>query len=215
MSDLLGVSNVINKFNDIGTNAKQIARGGKSTVGNMFDNFLNGRHKREMQEIYNEHDEKMEKINNKHQKQMQKINNKHQERLLIEQNRHEEFIISEQRKILEKILDVSYAAYNKKVELLMAQMNCIESTYQQELRLINENISFLEHEKVKIKDNMELYAEFSHDIRERYKTKDELTYAYNEAHVNLTMAIKCLELEKPLGCNFQQNDKLLKILGDE
>lgn len=238
MSDLLDMSNVIDSFKAVSTDAKQmmipgnnaisaittgisnlgtgalsawsnrtiagmnLAARGVTAAGSAVGTILNGWH-----------EEKMQKINNKHERKMQKMLYEHEERVLKEQHRHEEYIIREQRKVLEKILEVSLATYNKKAELLTAQMNCIESTYQQELRLINENISFLEHEKVKIKDNMELYMELTRDIRERYKTKDELIRAYNEAHVNLTTAMKCLELEKPLGYNFQESAAQLKMLG--
>jgi hypothetical protein len=181
-----------------------LAARGATAAGSINGTALNGWH-----------EERMQKINNKHERKMQKMLYEHEERVLEEQHRHEEYIINEQRKVLEKILEVSLATYNKKAELLTAQMNCIESTYQQELRLINENISFLEHERVKIKDNMELYMELTRDIRERYKTKDELIRAYNDAHVNLTTAMKCLELEKPLGYNFQESAAQLKILGDK
>lgn len=245
MNDVLDVSNVISSFKAVSTNAQQmiptnpisaiatgvsnlgtsgfnvwnnhimakvaiplagmnLAGAGVAAAGNIVGTILHDWHER-----------KMQVINNKHQERLQKEQNRHNEAVLKEQHRHEEYIINEQRKVLEKILEVSLAAYNKKVELLMAQMDCIQSTYQQELRLINENISFLEHEKVKIKDNMELYAEFSHDIRERYKTKNELARAYNEAHVNLTAAIKCLELEKAFDNNIQQSTAQLKILGDK
>ena len=238
MSDLLDMSNVIDSFKAVSTDAKQmmipgnnaisaittgisnfgtgalsawsnrtiagmnLAARGVTAAGSAVGTILNGWH-----------EEKMQKINNKHERKMQKMLYEHEERVLKEQHRHEEYIINEQRKVLEKILEVSLATYNKKAELLTAQMNCIESTYQQELRLINENISFLEHEKVKIKDNMELYMELTRDIRERYKTKDELIRAYNEAHVNLTTAMKCLELEKPLGYSFQESAAQLKMLG--
>lgn len=237
MSDLLDMSNVIDSFKAVSTDAKQMIPGnnaisaittgisnlgtgalsawsnctiagmnlaarGVTAAGSAVGTILNGWH-----------EEKMQKINNKHERKMQKMLYEHEERVLKEQLRHERYIIREQRKVLEKILEVSLATYNKKAELLTAQMNCIESTYQQELRLINENISFLEHEKVKIKDNMELYMELTRDIRERYKTKDELIRAYNEAHVNLTTAMKCLELEKPLGYSFQESAAQLKMLG--
>ena len=238
MSDLLDMSNVIDSFKAVSTDAKQmmipgnnaisaittgisnlgtgalsawsnrtiagmnLAARGVTAAGSAVGTILNGWH-----------EEKMQKINNKHERKMQKMLYEHEERVLKEQHRHEEYIINEQRKVLEKILEVSLATYNKKAELLTAQMNCIESTYQQELRLINENISFLEHEKVKIKDNMELYVELTRDIRERYKTKDELIRAYNDAHVNLTTAMKCLELEKPLGYSFQESAAQLKMLG--
>lgn len=237
MSDFLGMSNVIDSFKAVSTDAKQMIPGnnaisaittgisnlgtgalsawsnctiagmnlaarGVTAAGSAVGTILNGWH-----------EEKMQKINNKHERKMQKMLYEHEERVLKEQHRHEEYIINEQRKVLEKILEVSLATYNKKAELLTAQMNCIESTYQQELRLINENISFLEHEKVKIKDNMELYMELTRDIRERYKTKDELIRAYNDAHVNLTTAMKCLELEKPLGYSFQESAAQLKMLG--
>ena len=240
MSDLLDMSNVIDSFKAVSTDAKQmmipgnnaisaittgisnlgtgalsawsnctiagmnLAVRGVTAAGSAVGTALNGWH-----------EEKMQKINNKHERKMQKMLYEHEERVLKEQHRHEEYIINEQRKVLEKILEVSLATYNKKAELLTAQMNCIESTYQQELRLINENISFLEHEKVKIKDNMELYMELTRDIRERYKTKDELIRAYNDAHVNLTTAMKCLELEKPLGYSFQESAAQLKMLGDK
>lgn len=238
MSDLLDMSNVIDSFKAVSTDAKQmmipgnnaisaittgisnlgtgalsawsnrtiagmnLAARGVTAAGSAVGTILNGWH-----------EERMQKINNKHERKMQKMLYEHEERVLEEQHRHEEYIINEQRKVLEKILEVSLATYNKKAELLTAQMNCIESTYQQELRLINENISFLEHEKVKIKDNMELYMELTRDIRERYKTKDELIRAYNDAHVNLTTAMKCLELEKPLGYSFQESAAQLKMLG--
>ena len=240
MSDLLDMSNVIDSFKAVSTDAKQmmipgnnaisanttgisnlgtgalsawsnctiagmnLAARGVTAAGSIVGTALNGWH-----------EERMQKINNKHERKMQKMLYEHEERVLKEQHRHEEYIINEQRKVLEKILEVSLATYNKKAELLTAQMNCIESTYQQELRLINENISFLEHEKVKIKDNMELYMELTRDSRERYKTKDELIRAYNDAHVNLTTAMKCLELEKPLGYSFQESAAQLKILGDK
>lgn len=240
MSDLLDMSNVIDSFKAVSTDAKQmmipgnnaisaittgisnlgtgalsawsnrtiagmnLAARGVTAAGSAVGTILNGWH-----------EEKMQKINNKHERKMQKMLYEHEERVLKEQHRHEEYIINEQRKVLEKILEVSLATYNKKAELLTAQMNCIESTYQQELRLIKKNISFLERKRVKIKDNMELYMELTRDIRERYKTKDELIRAYNDAHVNLTTAMKCLELEKPLGYSFQESAAQLKILGDK
>lgn len=243
MNDVLDVSNVISSFKAVSTNAQQMIptnpisaiATGVSNLGtsgfNVWNNHIMAKVAIPLAGmnlagagiaaaanivgtiLHDWHERKMQVINNKHQELMQKEENRHNEAVLKEQYRHEEYMISEQRKVLEKILEVSLATYNKKAELLTAQMNCIESTYQQELRLINENISFLEHEKVKIKDNMELYMELTRDIRERYKTKDELIRAYNEAHVNLTTAMKCLELEKPLGYNFQESAAQLKMLG--
>ena len=245
MNDVLDISNIISSFKAVSTNAQQMIpsnpvsaiAAGVSNLGtsgfNVWNNHIMAKVAIPLAGmnlagagiaaaanivgtiLHDWHERKMQVINNKHQELMQKEENRHNETVLKEQYRHEEYMISEQRKVLEKILEVSLAAYNKKAELLTAQMNCIESTYQQELRLLNENISFLEHEKVKIKDNMELYAEFSYDVRERYKTKDELTRAYNEAHVNLTTAIKCLELEKAFDNNIQQSTAQLKILGDK
>lgn len=146
----------------------------------------------------------MQAMNFKHQERLQKEENKHNEAVLKEQHRHEEYIISEQRKVLEKILEVTLTAYAKKLDFLQAQMNCISETYQQELKLINENISFLEHEKIKIKDNMDLYMEFSRDVRECYKSKDELTKAYNEANRNITTAMQCVKLEESFDSKLQQ-----------
>ena len=234
MNDVLDISNIISSFKAVSTNAQQMIPSNPISaiaagVSNLGTSGFN---------VWNNHI--MAKVaiplagmnlacagvaaagsivetvlHDWHERKMQEINNRHNEAVLKEQYRHEEYMISEQRKVLEKILEVSFAAYNKKSELLKAQLNCIESTYQQELRLINKDISFLEHEKVKIKDNMELYAEFSRDIRERYKTKNELMLTYNEAHVNITTAIKYLELEKASDSNIQQSMAQLKILGDK
>ena len=250
MSDLLDMSNVIDSFKAVSTDAKQMIPGnnaisaittgisnlgtgalsawsnrtiagmnlaarGVTAAGSAVGTILNGWHEEKMQKINNKHERKMQKMLYEHEEYMLEEENRHAEVMLKEQHRHEEYIINEQRKVLEKIHEVSLATYNKKAELLTAQMNCIESTYQQELRLIKKNISFLERERVKIKDNMELYMELTRDIRERYKTKDELIRAYNDAHVNLTTAMKCLELEKPLGYSFQESAAQLKILGDK
>lgn len=164
--------------------------------------------------LHDWHERRMQTINNKHQERLQKEQNRYNEAILKEQYRHEEYIITEQRKVLEKMLETALTAYNSKMAFYQAQLSCIHEAYNQELRLIEENISFLEHEKSNIRDNMELYCEISRDVNERYKNKDELTRAYHEAHRNLTAAIEHLKLEKQFDGELNQTVAQLNLIGN-
>lgn len=131
-----------------------------------------------------------------HAEKMQKMQNKHDEKMLAEQNRHEEFIISEQRKVIEKMIEAASAAYEKKVDFLTVQLNCLEQTYSKERDLLSEHIQYLEKERTQFFDDADKYMLISKDLSKLEDQKSKLYTEYMVAQGNLNDAIKYLEIDK-------------------
>ena len=146
-----------------------------------------------------------------HEEKMQKLQNKHEEKMLAEQNRHEEFIISEQRKVIEKMIEAATVAYEKKVDFLNAQLNCLEQTYSKERDLISEHIQYLEKERNQSFDDADKYMQLSDDLNKLEDQKSKLYTEYMAAQGNLNDAIKYLEIDKAYNSSLEKMQTNLSV----
>ena len=113
-----------------------------------------------------------------------------------EQNRHDEFIISKQVELVTKFLEIKQERFNSKLEFLKQQQISYDDLYKNELKLLNEHISFLETERTKATDNKKLYISLSKELSELEDSKFVLRQEYTKTTNKLTEAIKLLEVEE-------------------
>lgn len=179
----------------------KIAQSGAGIINNTIDSIQ----KVKLQKLQNE----LAQMDMEHSKEMQKLQNKHDEKMLKMRIEHEEFIISEQRKVFEKMIEAASAAYTQKIDFFRAQLTCLNETYKEESKMLENHIEFLEKERRDCMDDPDKYVLISSDINKLHDKKDKIYGDYLEAQGQLQDAIQYLEIDAKYGNALEASQKNL------
>ena len=148
-----------------------------------------------IQKLQNE----IQKFEMAHTEEMQKIQNMHDEKMLSMKLEHEKFLITEQRKVINKMIAAATAAYEKKIDLIKARMQCLNETYTKEAELLDNHISYLEAERRQCMNDANMYVLISSDIKNMMEKKSTLYNDYLLAQGKLDDAMEYLRIDEKFG----------------
>ncbi len=190
---------------EIGSSAFEFANDSAKGLFSAIDNSSQRKHERKMRELQN----KLSQIEMKHNENMSAIQT---EQLRI-QKEHERFVIKEQKEVIEMMIQAAVHVYDRKVDFLEAQQASLRTTYQEESRMIEEHIQFLEKKRQQSFNDPVQFSQLSSDLDKLNETKSRMYIEYMKADGNLSDKITILSLENPQNSYLTQSNTM--FIGDK
>lgn len=129
-----------------------------------------------------------------------------QTKIIIDENRNyakirlaeiktDQLRITEQSKILNHILDISKAAYDRKMDLYEAQLKSCKEFFEPQIKMITEELFVLKQQLKQFYDNQKLFVEIQSQIQDLERLQSETNRKYAAINRDLTYAVQMARIE--------------------
>lgn len=107
----------------------------------------------------------------------------------------EQLRITEQSKILQKVLEISKAAYDKKMDFYDAQLKSCKEFFEPQIKMIAEELIVLNRQLKQSYDNQKLFVGIQSQIDDLERYKAEINRRYAAINRDLTYAVQMTKIE--------------------